>query len=185
LDRDGTICEEVGYLDSIERLRLISGSAEAIRALNEQGFKVVIVTNQSGIARGFFPEEFLEKLHAELSRQLQEKGAFLDRIYYCPHHPSEGNAPYLQVCACRKPAPGLLLQAAKDLNIDLSVSYMIGDHISDIECGQSVGAQTILLLTGHGSEAMEKIKSRPQPPSYVAADLFEAVRWIMQHPEKK
>ncbi len=182
LDRDGTICEEVGYLDSVEQMRLIPRAGEAIRLLNQGGFKVVVVTNQSGVARGFFQESVLEILHAELKRQLQEKGAFVDRIYYCPHHPTDGFPPYLQECSCRKPATGLLLQAAADLNLHLPSSYVIGDHISDVECGQRVGSETILLMTGHGQETLAKRSSWPQPPTYIAADLYEAVQWVLKHP---
>jgi D-glycero-D-manno-heptose 1,7-bisphosphate phosphatase len=181
LDRDGTICEEVGYIDSISRLELIPRSAAAIKLLNKRGLKVVMVTNQSGVARGFFPEEFLEKLHAELKRRLREEGASLDGIYYCPHHPEEGKAPYLQVCDCRKPAPGLLMQAARELDLDLSTSYMIGDHFSDVECGQGVGARGILLLTGHGREALRQKENWTRPPALIASDLFEAVKWILSN----
>ena len=184
LDRDGTLCEEVGYLNSVEQMRLISRAGEAVRLLNQKGFKVVVVTNQSGVARGFFPESILEKLHNEMNRQLEEEGAYLDAIYYCPHHPTEGFPPYIQDCTCRKPAIGLFLKAAADLDLDLPSSYMIGDHISDVECGQRVGAQTILLLTGHGPEALAKIERWPQSPSYIASDLYEAIQWIIQHPEK-
>ena len=185
LDRDGTICEEVGYIDSIARLQLIPRSAAAIKLLNDRGFKVVMVTNQSGVARGFFPEEFLEELHAELKRRLREEGAYLDRIYYCPHHPEEGKAPYLQVCDCRKPASGLLLKAAQDLDLNLSTAYMIGDHFSDVECAQGIGAQGILLLTGHGRQALAQKESWAQPPAFVASDLFEAVNWILSNSGKQ
>jgi D-glycero-D-manno-heptose 1,7-bisphosphate phosphatase len=183
LDRDGTICEEVGYIDSIERLHLIPRSAAAIKLLNERGFRVVMVTNQSGVARGFFPEAFLEELHAELRRRLREEGAYLDGIYYCPHHPVEGKAPYLQVCDCRKPASGLLHHAAHDFNLDLSASYVIGDHFSDVECAQGVGARGILLLTGHGQDALAQKERWSKPPAFVASDLFEAVNWILSHRE--
>ncbi|MDH4266814.1 MAG: HAD family hydrolase [Deltaproteobacteria bacterium] len=185
LDRDGTICEEVGYIDSIERLRLIPRSAAAIKLLNDREFKVVVVTNQSGVARGFFPEELLEELHGELSRQLREEGAHLDGIYYCPHHPHEGNAPYVQVCNCRKPASGLLLRAAFDLGLDLSASYMVGDHFSDVECAQGVGAQGILLLTGHGRQALARKENLARPPALIASDLFEAVNWIVSNSGKQ
>lgn len=185
LDRDGTLCEEVGYLDSVEQMRLIPGSGQAVRLLNQYGFKVVVVTNQAGVARGFFPESRLEELHAELRRQLSEEGAYLDAIYYCPHHPAEGYPPYLQECQCRKPGTGLLLQAASDLNLHLPSSYMIGDHFSDVECGQRIEAETILLLTGHGREALAKRENWPKPPSYIAADLYEAVQWVIEHSEKK
>jgi len=184
MDRDGTVCEEVGYLDSVKQMRLIPRSAAAIKLLNHRGFKAVVVTNQSGVARGIFPEARLEELHAEMNRLLREAGAYLDAIYYCPHHPTEGLPPYLRECNCRKPAPGLLLEAAAHLNIDLPSSYMIGDHLSDIECGQRVGAETILLLTGHGRDSLSKIESNLKPPAYIAADLYEAVQWVIEHSER-
>ena len=184
LDRDGTLCEEVGYLSSVEQMRLIPRSGEAVRLLNQKGYKVVVITNQAGVARGFFPEVVLEGLHAEMLRQLREEGAYLDGIYYCPHHPSDGFPPYRQECNCRKPATGLLERAAADLNLDLLSGYMIGDHFSDVECGQRVGAQTVLLLTGHGQEALAKRESWRQPPSFIAADLFEAVLWVLGKPER-
>jgi D,D-heptose 1,7-bisphosphate phosphatase len=179
LDRDGTLCEEVGYLSSVEQMRLIPRSGEAVRLLNQKGYKVVVVTNQAGVARGFFPEAVLEGLHAEMVRQLREEGAYLDGIYYCPHHPSDGFPPYRQECNCRKPATGLLERAAADLNLDLLSGYMIGDHFSDVECGQRVGAETVLLLTGHGQEALAKRESWPRPPSFIATDLYEAVLWVL------
>jgi D,D-heptose 1,7-bisphosphate phosphatase len=185
LDRDGTICEEVGYMDSIERMKLIPRSGEAVSLLNQRGFKVVVITNQAGVARGFFPESRLEELHAELRRQLREGGAYVDAIYYCPHHPTEGTAPYLQECNCRKPATGLLHRAAADLKVDLPSSYMIGDHFSDVECGQRVGAKTVLLLTGHGQETLAKREAWPNPPSHIAGDLYEAAQWVVRHVERE
>ncbi len=179
LDRDGTLCEEVGYLSSVEQMRLIPRSGEAVRLLNQKGYKVVVVTNQAGVARGFFPEAVLEGLHAEMVRQLREEGAYLDGIYYCPHHPLDGFPPYRQECNCRKPATGLLERAAADLNLDLLSGYMIGDHFSDVECGQRVGAETVLLLTGHGQEALAKRESWPRPPSFIATDLYAAVLWVL------
>ena len=185
LDRDGTICEEVGYMDSIEQMKLIPRSGEAVSLLNQRGFKVVVITNQAGVARGFFPESRLEELHAELRRQLREGGAYVDAIYYCPHHPTEGTAPYLQECNCRKPATGLLHRAVADLKVDLPSSYMIGDHFSDVECGQRVGAKTVLLLTGHGQETLAKRETWPNPPSHIAGDLYEAVQWVVRHAERE
>jgi D-glycero-D-manno-heptose 1,7-bisphosphate phosphatase len=184
LDRDGTICEEVGYLDSVERLRLIPGSAAAIKSLNDRGLKAVVVTNQSGVARGFFPESRLRELHGELERQLGKEGAHLDGIYYCPHHPIEGSDPYLKVCECRKPASGLLFQAAANLGLDLKVSYVIGDHYSDVECAQRVGAKGILVLTGHGGDSLAEKETWPLPPAYIAPDLYAAVQWVIGNVEK-
>jgi D-glycero-D-manno-heptose 1,7-bisphosphate phosphatase len=169
----------VGYLDSIEQLRLIPGSAAAIKLLNERGLKAVVVTNQSGIARGFFSESRLQEVHEELERLLRLEGAYLDGIYYCPHHPSDGHEPYLGVCDCRKPASGLLLRAAADLGLDLRASYVIGDHRSDVECAQRVGAKGILVLTGHGENSRAEKESWPSPPAYIAPDLYAGVQWVI------
>jgi D-glycero-D-manno-heptose 1,7-bisphosphate phosphatase len=185
MDRDGTICEEVGYLDSIERFRLFPRSGAAIRLLNDRGFKAVVVTNQSGVARGFFSEIRLQELHAELSRQLREEGAFLDGIYYCPHHPTEGQEPYRKICDCRKPAAGLLKKAAEDLGVDLTCSYAVGDRLADLECGHRAGAKGVLVLTGYGKDELESQKGKWEtPPSFIAGDLYEAVRWIIGNREK-
>jgi D-glycero-D-manno-heptose 1,7-bisphosphate phosphatase len=184
LDRDGTICEEVGYLSAVEGMRLIPRSGKAIRMLNERGFKIVVVTNQAGVARGFFPESVLPELHAEMERLLQEEGAHIDGLFFCPHHPTEGTRPYRVSCDCRKPGTGLLVKAAVQFGVELTSSYMVGDHLSDVECGQRVGAQSILLLTGHGREQLDKLDSLPAAPSWIAGDLFEAVEWILNREGK-
>lgn len=177
LDRDGTICQEVGYLDSIDRFCLIPRSGAAIKLLNEQGFRTVVVTNQSGVARGYFSESRVQEIHAELFRQLRNEGAFLDAVYFCPHHPTEGKPPFLQICDCRKPAPGLLLRAAEDLGLDLTKSYTVGDCFADLECGRRVGAKGVLVLTGYGKEELGY--QTENPASFVANDLYEAVQWII------
>ena len=177
LDRDGTIHEEVGYLSRLDQLRIYPNAAVAIRQLNLDGIKVVIVTNQSGVARGYFPETFILKIHASLQDQLVKEGAHIDAFYYCPHHPTEGHAPYRRDCDCRKPAPGLLLRAARDLHIDLKRSYMIGDTMKDIQTGKAVGAKSILVRTGYGSD--EKTEGG-LIPDYIAQDLLDAVCWILK-----
>jgi D-glycero-D-manno-heptose 1,7-bisphosphate phosphatase len=185
MDRDGTICEEVGYLDSVERFLLLPRSGAAIKLLNDRGFKAVVVTNQSGVARGYFSEARLQELHAELFRQLGQEGAFLDGIYYCPHHPSEGEEPYRKICECRKPAPGLLRKAAEDLDLDLTLSYTVGDRLADLECGQRVGAKGVLVLSGYGKEELQFQKEKwGFQPSFIAGDLYEAVRWIIENVER-
>lgn len=186
MDRDGTICEEVGYLDSVERLRLLPRSSWAIKLLNDRGLKAVVVTNQSGVARGYFSELRLRELHAEMCRQLRVEGAFLDGIYYRPHHPSEGEAPYRQICDCRKPAAGLLLRAAEDLGLDLTASYMVGDRLADLECGHRAGVRGILVLTGYGKEELPSPEAtREKQPCFIAGDLYEAVQWILANVEKQ
>jgi len=174
MDRDGTINEEVGYLSRIEELKLIPGAAEAIRLVNHEGMKTVVVTNQSGVARGFFTEEIVRIIHSSLDEMLRREGAFIDRFYYCPHHPTEGNEPYRRACDCRKPAPGMILQAARELDIDLTASYVVGDMLKDLDAGRSVGAKGILVRTGYGNNIVITDK-----PVYIAEDLLDAVKWIM------
>lgn len=152
LDRDGTIIEEVHYLSSPEQVRLIPGAADAVRRFNNAGVLVVVVTNQAGVARGYFPESRVSEVHAHLSALLAERGAHIDAYYHCPHHPTEGVGEYRVACDCRKPKPGLLLTAARELDIDLSRSWMIGDKPCDAEAGAAAGCRTMLVRTGHGRE---------------------------------
>lgn len=152
LDRDGTLIEEVNYLSSPEQVRLIPGADAAVRRLNAAGALVVVVTNQAGVARGFFPESRVGEVHAHLSALLAERGARVDAYFYCPHHPTEGLGAYRVACGCRKPEPGLLLAAARALDIDLARSWMIGDKLCDAEAGAAAGCRAILVRTGHGSE---------------------------------
>lgn len=156
LDRDGTINEEVGYLDSLDKLRLYDNAAEAVRLINECGMKAVVITNQSGVARGLFTEDFVREVHEKLQEILRLQGAFIDAFYYCPHHPTEGKGEYLMACPCRKPQPGMLLRAAQDLHIDLSRSYMVGDMMKDVEAARRIGAHGILVKTGYGEKTLRE-----------------------------
>ena len=147
LDRDGTINEEVGYLDSLDKFKVIPSAYEAIRLINESGMKVVVISNQAGVARGFFTEDFVKITHEHLETALRKKGAYIDNFYYCPHHPTEGIKPYRKDCNCRKPAPGMLLRAAKDLNIDLTKSYLVGDRFRDMEAAKKAGVKRVVLAS--------------------------------------
>ncbi len=184
LDRDGTLNTGEPYLDNAEHLRLFDGVGSAIARLNAQRLHAVMVTNQSGIARDYFTENSLNKIHQKLEKLLLRDDAHLDGIYYCPHHPEIGAYPYRKHCNCRKPGTGLLEQAAQDLGIRLSNSYMIGDRLSDLEAGKRVGAKLILVLTGHGEEEQQKLlRLQINPavqPDYIAANLQEAVDWIIE-----
>ena len=197
LDRDGTINEEVGYLDSLDKLKLYDNAAEALRLINESGMKAVVITNQSGVARGYFTEEFVRDVHANIQKILREKGAFIDAFYYCPHHPTEGIPLYRQVCTCRKPEAGMVIQASDHLNIDLKHSYIVGDMLKDIQAAKRVGAKGILVKTGYGmntlTEDIPRIPSQPSfladkanlsidalYPNYIAEDILDAVKWIMK-----
>jgi D-glycero-D-manno-heptose 1,7-bisphosphate phosphatase len=179
LDRDGTVIEEIEYLASPRQVRLIAGAADAIGRLNALGIPVVVVTNQAGVARGYFPESRVAEVHAHLDRLLAERSAHIDRYYVCPHHPQEGKAPYRRECDCRKPRPGMLLRAAADLGLDLSASCLIGDKLSDLEAGASAGCQTILVRTGYGA-LHEGMAVAQNPCLLVVADsLAEAVdAWL-------
>lgn len=180
LDRDGTINEQMGYVNHLCRFVLLPSVAQAIRQLNQYGIPVVVVTNQSGLARGYFPPVLVEQVHREMEKLLAAEGAHIDGIYICPHHPEAKVEQYRQRCQCRKPQPGLLEQAARDLDIDLSHSFMVGDRWSDIECGQRVGATSVLVLTGYGRGELEYIGSEKETqPVLVAEDLLEAVEKII------
>ena len=176
LDRDGTINEEVAYLDSLEKLKIFPAAFDAVRMINEAGMKVVVVTNQSGVARGFFDETFVETVHEHMRATFEKSGAFIDRFYYCPHHPTEGIGRYRMFCGCRKPEPGMLLQASDDLDIDLTASYMVGDTAKDMEVANRCGARGILVKTGYGKEvAPVEIRA-----AYIAEDILHAARWILE-----
>ncbi len=181
LDRDGTLNEEMGYVNHLDRFVLLPRVGQAIRLLNEHGFKAVVITNQSGVARGYFTESLLHQVHQRMEDLLKKEGAHLDGIYYCPHHPDAGTPPYRQKCRCRKPDTGLVETAVKELGVDCSKSYVIGDRGAELEFAHRIGAKGILVLTGYGKGEWEycgdqwKVK-----PIHVALDLYEAVQWILQ-----
>lgn len=176
LDRDGTINEEVGYLDRLDKLKLLPNAPEAIRLINQMGFKTIVVTNQSGVARGLYEESLVDEVHRRINDTLKETGAVIDGFYYCPHHPEEGRLPYRKVCPCRKPAAGMLLRAAREFSIELGISYMIGDTARDMEAAAAVGAKGILVKTGYGLDNLDG----PVAPVYIAEDILAAVQWIME-----
>ena len=180
IDRDGTLTEEVGYVNHPSRLRLLPRAAEAVRRLNDAGLPAVLVTNQAGLARGYFTEDILRATNEALVAQLKQAGAHLDGIYVCPHHPTEGLPPYRTSCDCRKPAPGLLRRAATDLDLDLTASTMVGDKPSDLMPGRTVGARAVLVLTGYGRGEWEYRRADfPVVPDHVADDLLGAVEWVL------
>ena len=180
IDRDGTLTEEVGYVNHPSRLRLLPRSAEAIRRLNAAGVAAVVVTNQAGIARGYFSEKLLDEVHDVLRAQLAAAGARLDGLYACVHHPSEGEPPYRARCDCRKPQPGLLVRAAAELGLDLTRSTMVGDKASDLVPARTVGAGAVLVLTGYGRGEWEYRRERFEAdPDHVAGDLLDAVEWTL------
>ena len=180
IDRDGCLTEEVGYVNHASRIRLLPRTAEAVRRLNAAGMPAVMVTNQAGIARGYFSADVLRAANEAVERQLAEGHARLDGLYVCTHHPTEGAPPYRAECDCRKPRPGLLLRAARELDLDLAASVMIGDRISDVAVGQSVGAAGVLVLTGYGlGEWEHQRQGWALKPDHVADDLLDAVDWAL------
>jgi D-glycero-D-manno-heptose 1,7-bisphosphate phosphatase len=180
IDRDGTLTEEVGYVNHPRRIRLLPRSAEAIRRLNAAGLPAIVATNQAGIARGYFSETMLRTVNDEMMRQLKDAGARLDGVYVCTHHPTAGAQPYRADCECRKPKSGLLRRAAEELGLDLATSTMIGDKPSDLEAGRAVGARAVLVLTGYGRGDWEYQREAFRvPPDHVAEDLLDAVEWLL------
>jgi D-glycero-D-manno-heptose 1,7-bisphosphate phosphatase len=180
LDRDGTIIEEVGYLDRPERLELFPWSSSAIRALNRAGVRVVMVSNQSGIARGFFDEATVGRMHERLGELLAAGGATIDAYYYCPHHPDGKVAEYARACDCRKPGPGLVDRAVRELGVDPRRSFTVGDRWIDVALARTVGARGILVRTGYGQS------EEGRPPKGLMADavvdnLVGAVSWILRN----
>lgn len=177
LDRDGVItADPPHYAHRIDQLSLIPGSAEAIRLLNENGFTVIVITNQSGVAKGMYKEEDICIFNTEMQNRLIKMGAHIDAIYYCPHHPEGITPEYRKDCDCRKPKPGMLLKACEDMKLHLKGSYLVGDKWSDINAGRSAGCTTILVMTGHGMDEYTNIKGRAH---YYADDLLSAVKNII------
>ena len=180
MDRDGTISEEVGYINHRSRFRLFPFAAAAIKQLNEHGWLAIVVTNQAGVARGYFPEQMIESVHADMTKQVADADARIDAIYYCAHHPTVGEPPYRFDCDCRKPKPGLIQRAAEDFSIDLAGSWMIGDRYSDVELARNAGVRSMLVMTGYGRGEWEH--QRPSwtvQPDLVAENLLEAVRVVV------
>jgi D-glycero-D-manno-heptose 1,7-bisphosphate phosphatase len=177
LDRDGTLIEERGYLDRLDLLSVFPWTADAVRLLNRAGFAVVVVTNQAAIGRGLIDEPFLHQVHRALDARLG--AARIDRYYHCPHVPDAKDERYRMVCRCRKPGPGLIEQACRELDLDPARSYMVGDRWLDVACGRAAGTGALLVRTGHGA------REEAAPPADVRADgilnnLMEAVGWILR-----
>ncbi len=179
LDRDGTLNEDSGYPARREDVRVFPFAFDAVRRLNEAGFRVVVVTNQSGVGRGLFSARDVEAIHAGLAADFAARGARIDAFYFCPHSPAPADPAGGAGCDCRKPKPALGLRAAKDLGLDLAASFMVGDKLEDIEFGLAVGAIPILVLTGRGKESRARLAKRGLVPAAVAADLAGAADWIL------
>lgn len=181
LDRDGTVTEEVGYVNHIDRAQLFPWSPRAIRMLKSTGLPVIIVTNQSGVGRGYFTEELVRQVHRKIQDELSAEGTKLDAFYYCPHHPTGIIEKYRQDCRCRKPMPGMAEEAAEQFGIDLAASYLVGDTYRDMQTGFNMRARTILLMTGYGRGEHEYHRDRwTRMPDLIAENLLEAAGSIIQ-----
>jgi D-glycero-D-manno-heptose 1,7-bisphosphate phosphatase len=185
LDRDGTINRDVGYPNSYDMMEIFHYSFAAVRKINEAGFLSVIVTNQSGIGKGFIEEKNLHDIHRKLRLAFAEQKATFDGVYYCPHDERSEIPEYRKACACRKPNPGMAQQAVRDFNIDTAKSYMIGDKAEDILFGINIQATPILLLTGFGRKSLQKLREQGIEPAHVAETLKEAVDWILEREQEK
>ncbi len=179
LDRDGTITRELGHIGRPEDLELIEGAAAAVRALNESGVLAVVISNQSGVARGLTTEEGLALVHDELVRLLAAGGARLDGAYYCPNYAEGSVRRYTVDTSCRKPEPGMIDRACRDLGIDLSVSVMVGDQLTDLELAHRVGIPGVVVRTGKGETTLRAAASEGVPVAHDAPDLAGAVTWAM------
>ena len=180
MDRDGTVSHEVGYVNHPSRFRLYPWTVDAVRLVNRAGWLAVLVTNQAGVARGYFPESMIDEVHGRLRTALEGGGARFDAIYVCPHHPSVGEPPYRRDCDCRKPRPGMLRRAEAELGADLARSWVIGDRHGDLQLAWNAGARAALVETGYGRGEVEYEAPRwPRPPDLVAAHLLEAVERIL------
>jgi D-glycero-D-manno-heptose 1,7-bisphosphate phosphatase len=186
IDRDGTLSQEIGYVNHASRYRLFPFAVDAIRLVNRSGFLAVLVTNQAGVARGYFPEETIGEVHAVVKGALEKGDAHLDAIYYCPHHPSVGAPPYRLDCDCRKPRPGLLRRAERELGADLARSFVVGDRQGDLDLAWSVGATAVMVKTGYGlGELVNHAPRWPRQPDLVAENLLHAVELILTRAENE
>ena len=180
LDRDGTINEQKGYINHPSRFVILPGVHEAIGLLNRNDYRVIIISNQSGVARGYFPIDLVREVHELLNAALREKDCTVDGIFFCPHHPRGIIPEYQQDCDCRKPKTGLIKQARNIYDIDMSNSYVVGDRYSDIELANRLNLKGILVKTGYGRGEIEYILPGKKQPAYIAEDLLRAVEWIVK-----
>lgn len=180
LDRDGTLNEEVGYIRDLDKLVLIDGAAAAVKRLNQSGVAAVLVTNQTGAARGYYPEDHIVKLNQRLVELLSSSGAHLDGVYYCPHLKGGDVQPFAVECQCRKPSPGLVEVALREhQDLDADRAYVVGDKSTDVELARNCGMKGILVETGYGREVLDGNYQWPVEPDFTAKSIEEAVDWIL------
>jgi D-glycero-D-manno-heptose 1,7-bisphosphate phosphatase len=179
LDRDGTINEQMGYINHVSRFVLLKGASEAVRLLNQSGWLAIVVSNQSGVARGYFPIHVVHEVHRHMAGLLKREGAYVDAIYFCPHHPSGKVQEYRRSCRCRKPDTGLIEESIKHFDIDPSGSFFVGDRCSDMELAKRANLRGILVKTGYGLGEIQYVLPRTRLQPIIADDLLSAVRLIV------
>jgi D-glycero-D-manno-heptose 1,7-bisphosphate phosphatase len=175
MDRDGTINEQMGYINHLSRFHILPGVPEAIKLLNDNDYLVIIVTNQSGVARGYYPIGLIQEIHTFMRESLKKEGADIDAVFFCPHYPRGKVEKYTRECDCRKPKTGMIKQARESFDIDMSKSYMIGDHFKDLEMAHNCGLRSIM---GEVDYILPRLDCKPV---YVADDLLDAAKWILQN----
>lgn len=181
LDRDGTLIQERGHIGNIRQVRFIKGTFKALKQLSQKGYKLVIVSNQSGIARGILSQAQVEKVNRHIIESLSSHKIKIDALYYCPHHPKYGNGRYQKKCACRKPASGMAKTAQKKLKLSLRKCYVIGDKRTDIEMAQKIKSKGILVLTGFGREEWSTAGNHSGQPDFLARNILDAASWIVNN----
>jgi histidinol-phosphate phosphatase family protein len=178
LDRDGTIIEDKVFLGNPDEIEFFPGAIEAIKILRRLGYKIVVISNQSGIGRGILTKKMVNQVNESFLRSLKGKDAPVDALFFCPHHPDDN-------CDCRKPKTGMIKKAATELKLDLKDAVVIGDHLCDIELGKNIGAKTVLVLTGHGKKELDQLKNTGVKPDFIAKDLLDAANWVKNLKNKK
>jgi D-glycero-D-manno-heptose 1,7-bisphosphate phosphatase len=176
IDRDGCLIHELGYISKLKNVRFFKRSFAALKLLRDNGFKIIIVTNQSGVARGYFPESFVTEAHSYIAAQLKKKGLKIDAYYYCPHHRKAVMPEYLKDCDCRKPRQGMIKRGKKEFNLDLKKCFTMGDKLSDVKLGHN----GILVLTGFGRWQRGEIRKEGVKPDYIAKDFYDGAKWIVK-----
>jgi D-glycero-D-manno-heptose 1,7-bisphosphate phosphatase len=181
IDRDGTLNVEKDYLYKISDFEFVPGAPEAVRLLNEHGFKVIVISNQSGIARGFYTPNDVHILHDHIQRELRKEKAHIDAFFYCPHHPEGAIEEFRKDCECRKPKPGMVLKAVEKFKLALEDCFVVGDHLSDVKLKAELPIKAILVRTGHGQKALTELTAKNIQPDMIVENLLEAAKKIIRH----
>ena len=181
IDRDGCLIKELGYINTLKNIKFFKNSIKALKLLKHNGYKIIVVTNQAGVAYGYFPESFVKQSHIFIAKKLRKLKVKIDAYYYCPHHKKAKIKKYKKNCKCRKPNTGMVIRAQKRFNIDLKKSYSMGDKLTDVKLAHNAGMKGILVLTGFGRWQRTLIKKEKVFPDYIAKDFFYAAKWVIKN----